>query len=472
MVYKFSILLFFSFIYSAPSFAQEQEAGFRQVIAKAQNEPHFVARQTEESQRLVWEQKILDQNRSEQKLNGLVGNSRNEVADSYDLSAAATDTNRFKVGYTQTFESGMNWSVTHFQRTSKALNTQASSEEFTKDLVSLSYPWSGPDHNKLASSNRLQKNKLTQRQRRQSETNTDQQLKAGLLYLELCRAETKRDHRLTSNRMLTKLLVLKRSGRLRGQGSDRRTLKITEYQASSELKRLNRQVARIQGKLSGLTDLDVTSGVDCAALAPPTFDPEQLVTDYQATKLKQSGIEEQQLKLTLELERYNEDHAPELLTHAFVGSSKAGATSGSNLGVALEVNYAFGGSRDQKIKLSTLEIQFLEAEKTRLAQEAGEEAKYDLDTLAGLEEEIITQQELYQLSKAQITALSRRLPKSPLAELPILERKRDLLKIHLAQDLARLDTVETSFRIWAAAGKDFSQFPLVNAPLEGETDEN
>jgi len=83
---------------------------------------------------------LIEAQRREQNVSSSFGSSRNEVGDSSDLEATATDRQLLKVAYQQSFEGGFNWKFSYQQRQDTALTSNSSNEELTKFVLTAALP--------------------------------------------------------------------------------------------------------------------------------------------------------------------------------------------------------------------------------------------------------------------------------------------------------------------------------------------
>jgi len=436
------------------------------ILKKAAFEADFIAIQGEQTALRGLKKEEIRSSGERSELTGRLSTGRDELADTQDLSVVAAQTQRLQVKYTRYYESGLSWSATGYQRQASALNSAtAANEQFNKTLFSVNYPLHGPAATKVPL-NQAGRELVLQIEERGNFTElTNRQIKTAGTWLEVCRLRAKIDGQNEDYKWASKAMSIKRRARSKAGAFDQRGYKIEDIILRQQQEQTGRELGNSFSKLQAYTGPLSPEEVDCQFQLPELPAPEELQAGYAKQALFLNAIDIKQQLAQNQLEQQEILKAPDVQLQGYAGRTDSSGSTGSNLGVALDVTYRFGGGKPQKEQITREELLILEGVKARVESEASLQVSQDLSILGGLFQAQTLKNDQLQLMLAQGREMRALARLSTQANLPLYGIYRKIADLKMSVALSSLAILEQEIYIWSAAGKDFAAFnPLIEAP--------
>lgn len=121
-------------------FASEQLISLQEVLNGYREHNQTIRRLSAEQKVVQSQKKQTDEAGIKHKIISQIALSKNELSDSRDLDASASETTQMSLTYQQIFEEGFNWSISHKNRVSSPIDSSGDKEDFTKYILSTELP--------------------------------------------------------------------------------------------------------------------------------------------------------------------------------------------------------------------------------------------------------------------------------------------------------------------------------------------
>ncbi len=305
-------------------------------------------------------------------------NYNNEVADSTDVEASATNTNVVVLGYRQNYEGGTQVDLTTSQRDSQALTTGGTDETLTKQTLSVTVPFTGQAANLTRLSNQKEMETILFDQAQDTNFELERKIEIATTFLNLCKAQVNFQKSQNTVKLTAYSQRLKKAAKYRRSELDEMKFNLENSRAIRQ-RRLDRdKFVYQQRRLSSLIGrFDPEQQLDCEIRIPLTFNRSSMKNAYaqESVEMKKFLLKKQQQAIDLEIS--DSATSPDFSIGGFVGNSATETESGSNLGAQVSLSYSFGGGEEEKLQSQKLNLILLEDEeqelKERLSLDAGQD---------------------------------------------------------------------------------------------------
>jgi len=389
-----------------PSFA----VTLSQTLDLGLNNSQWLDQQRIEVRRLYWEQEAINETFVTSKLSSKLLKSRNQVADPQDPTATASDKQTRRLAYTQDFRSGVQWSVSHYNREESPISGVTTKDSYSSNILDIN----GAIWGKRLSVGELDlKEKqlgLEDKKRIQGAESRQTQLKIARAFLQYYYrfAQNQESHLLLS--LAEQQLGFVESIKDKGAFLEYENARLEQMDAAQAALVSKRRLSQAKRKLSQLVDSLPEEPPVLEGLSGLSFELPELAAKYQGNQKVQKLVHQQALK-AIEIKRTGLEGEAELVLGGYQGQSESvratGANqSGSTSGVYLNLNYQFGAGASEKVQSLKLEYSLGEQELSDLKEEQRDQAKIDYQELVTASQALETQvqqlvvtQQLFEMAK-------------------------------------------------------------------------
>jgi len=398
----------------------------------------------------------LEASKISTEIRGQLSNTRNEITDPSDATAAGTETLGYNVSYQQSYESGLVWAVRHYRRNSSPLDVLASKEQFNKAILTVDYPLYGPGTVRPKLTNEVKALKIEQQHAAKDDGDVEEQAQVAFAYIAACQSQFNLEESIKSLEIQDELFKIKSNNRM--QSSPLALIK-AELELKRQKAKMESAKREMDLSLRQLYDFfgDSVSKrpLECRSLVFSVPTEEELQRLFLERSLKLKQLDRQEALAIKEADLKGLDSKPEVLFTGYGGQTQSFSTKGNNMGATVTVVYRFGGGAEERQQLALDEMERISAERDRSKEQLELQASKELLRLNALEQDIkLTAEalELTTLQKQQTEEISRgQLPKAVM-----LEMELELIAVKKAHDKAIVAYWKQWIRSLANAGQDLS----------------
>ncbi|OGG98217.1 MAG: hypothetical protein A2508_01865 [Candidatus Lambdaproteobacteria bacterium RIFOXYD12_FULL_49_8] len=310
------------------------------------------------------------------KLTSKFVRSRNDLADTQDVAVTASDKFTRQVAYTQTFDMGLEWSLTHYDRDENPLNSGSSKSFYGKDIFDISMAIWGSRLDKERLTSQKREIELEGEQAKTSGVERQYQVELAKAYLDyyLAQQEAQRKAKL-ANLTFQKLQFMESMAR-RDAPMEYQNLQMEALQARHEEAQAQVRAEHFKQLLELAQGWPVKDEALLEEARPRMLKAEELAKLYQngdQVKVLARKIRTAERDLGIERAGYQ----PEVIIGGFTGRTNNGSQDGFSKGTYVEINYRFGGGGWEKASRLALELEELNLDLVDLKNQQVHQAAAD-----------------------------------------------------------------------------------------------
>ncbi len=294
----------------------------------------------------------LEASKLRHAINSSIANSRNEIGDSRDLDASATETQQSVISYQQTFENGFSWKLTNTQRFERPIEGGGSESTFQKNLLSLSYPLWGKAADGLKLNNEKLALQFEEEERAGRRKKLMLQTQIALAFLDYTLNYQKWQAAQRRWTLAQQKFEQKQSTQTQLTALELQQVEVEVLDAEQGFIFEESNFRNAQEQLAlWIGEADTSRLPQMPRLPPFPYTPDQLETIYEESEGRIQLLQTQIQSLQKDLQAAKLETQPGVTLGSNIGQSQSNTRDGANASVFVLIAYKFGGGESEQVAI-------------------------------------------------------------------------------------------------------------------------